>query len=164
MKQQQYNFVFEEFDSIDALPKADAALLQMARDKAKTAYAPYSHFFVGAAAQLNNGEIVTGTNQENASYPVGICAERALLSSSASLFPEASITTMAISYDNKNKNADNQQPVSPCGMCRQALLEHEIRYNQPIRLILAGQEGKVYVIERSSMLLPLSFTSKNLGR
>ena len=162
MKKEQYSFAFDVYDSIDDLSKEDAFLLQQAREITQTAYAPYSQFYVGAVARLNNGEIVKGTNQENASFPVSICAERSLLSSTAALFPSANIETMAISYH--NQNGKSSEPVSPCGMCRQALLEHEKRYDHPIKLILSGTEGKVYVIERSSMLLPLSFTGDDLKK
>ena len=133
MKKEQYGFEFDVYDSIDDLSKEDAFLLQQAREITQTAYAPYSQFYVGAVARLNNGEIVKGTNQENASFPVSICAERSLLSSTAALFPSANIETMAISYH--NQNGKSREPVSPCGMCRQALLEHEKRYDHPIKLI-----------------------------
>jgi len=162
MKKEQYSFQFDVYDSIDALSKDDALLLQQARVVTQIAYAPYSQFHVGAVARLSNGEIVKGTNQENASFPVSICAERSLLSSTAALFPEANIETMAISYH--NQNGHSSEPVSPCGMCRQALLEHEKRYDHPIKLVLGGTEGKVYVIERSSLLLPLSFTGDDLRK
>ena len=164
MKKNNYKFEFEVYDTINELPDADAKLLAKARKTAETAYAPYSHFFVGAAAILKNGKIVTGTNQENASYPVGICAERALLSSASALFPEIAVETMAISYHNHNTNTNSNRPISPCGMCRQSLLEYEGRWQQPIRLILSGIEGKVFVIATASHLLPLSFTSQDLVR
>ena len=87
------------------------------------AYAPYSNFHVGAVAKLENGEIVAGTNQENASYPVGICAERVLLGSAATLHPDVAIESIAISYNSEKVKSDH--PISPCGMCRQSLLEYE---------------------------------------
>jgi cytidine deaminase len=160
MKHEKYSFEFEVYDSITDLKKEDADLLQQAREITQIAYAPYSHFFVGAVAVLDNGEIVKGTNQENASFPVGICAERSLLASTAALYPNTFIATMAISYH--NHNGDSNQPVSPCGMCRQALLEHEKRYNHSIRLLLSGMEGKVYILGKSGLLLPLSFTGEDL--
>ncbi len=107
-----------------------------------------------------NGEIVIGTNQENASYPVGICAERVLLGNAATLFPNTGIDTIAISYDSKEVKSDH--PISPCGMCRQALLEYETRTHKSIRLILAGQEGKIYVVKTVGYLLPFAFTSGEL--
>ena len=163
MKHLQYNFEFDVYDSIKDLSVEDASLSDQARSITDEAYAPYSHFCVGAVAKLANDHLVSGTNQENASFPVGICAERALLATAAAMYPSVPIETMAISYHNHNVNGNSMHPISPCGMCRQALLEHETRFDKPIRLILSGQEGKVYVIARSSMLLPLSFTGENLG-
>jgi cytidine deaminase len=161
MNKQQYQFEFEEYTTSSELAPADAALLQQAREVTAHAYAPYSHFHVGAAALLANGKTVTGTNQENASYPAGICAERTLLSTVGSLFPNEPIETIAISYHNHNGGKDDH-PVSPCGICRQSLLEYEGRTKHPIRIILSGREGKVYVIREAGMLLPLSFTSSDL--
>ena len=135
-------------------------MLSKARAVTRQAYAPYSNFFVGAVAELSNGEIVSGTNQENASYPVGICAERVLLGNAATLYPNVSIDTMAISYDSKNVKSDH--PISPCGMCRQSLLEYETRTKKPIRLILAGQEGKIIIVKTVNYLLPFAFTSGEL--
>jgi len=158
---QEYNFSFEVYNSIDELLPEDKSLLQQARKVTANAYAPYSHFNVGAIAKLKNGQTVTGTNQENASYPVGICAERVLLSTAATLFPNVAIDTMAISYDNTNGKSNH--PVSPCGMCRQSLAEYETRVHQPIRLILSGQEGKVFIIKKASQLLPFSFGGEDLA-
>lgn len=160
MKKENYGFVFDVYDSVDELSSQDAWLLQEARGVTESAYAPYSNFNVGAVAKMANGEIVAGTNQENASYPAGICAERVLLSSAATLYPQVPIETIAISYNNINGISDH--PISPCGICRQSLSEYEERMNHPIRLILSGLEGKVYIIEKSSNLLPLSFGSVDL--
>jgi cytidine deaminase len=162
MFNQKYGFEFAVYESIDELDPADAALLKKARETAEKAYAPYSHFFVGAVAKMANGELLTGTNQENASYPVTLCAERSLLATVAAIHPNVPIDTMAITYHNHNKDSDSSHPISPCGMCRQSLVEYEGRVDKPIRLILGGFEGKVYVVEKASMLLPLSFTSKDL--
>ena len=162
MKKEEYSFSFEVYESIDELTEQDAWLLSEAREVTQHAYAPYSHFKVGAIAKLDNGETVAGSNQENASFPVGLCAERVLLASAASLFPKIPIETMAISYH--NENGDSSHPISPCGMCRQSLLEYESRVHQPIRIILGGLSGKVYIIDKASMLLPLSFTAEDLAR
>lgn len=161
MNKQAYQFNYEVYDSIDDLTREDALLLTKAREVTKHAYAPYSNFHVGAIAQLTNGETVTGSNQENASFPVGLCAERVLLSAAASLFPKVAINTIAISYH--NLNGESNHPISPCGVCRQSLLEYESRLNHPIRLILGGMEGKIFIIERAGMLLPLSFTAEDMG-
>ena len=161
MHEQKFEFSFEVYDSIDELNADDRQLLIEARNITDKAYAPYSNFHVGAAAKLSNNKIVTGTNQENASYPVGICAERVLLSAISSLYPGIAIETMAVSYQSKKIKSDH--PISPCGMCRQALQEFEGRMDKPIRLILSGMEGKVYVIKSASLLLPLAFTNEELG-
>lgn len=159
-KENQYTFTYEVFSDISELEEKDAWLLNEARSVTAHAYAPYSQFFVGAVAILENGEIVAGTNQENASYPVGICAERVLLGSVATLHPRVPIQTIAISYNSEEVKSDH--PISPCGMCRQALLEYETRTSRPIRLILGGQEGKVFLIHSASALLPFAFTSEEL--
>ena len=150
----------EIYACADELNESDSNLLALAKDATKQAYAPYSHFNVGAAAKLIDGKIVTGTNQENASYPVGICAERVLLSVVASQYNNAGIDTIAISYD--NVNGESKHPISPCGLCRQTLVEYEERTNQPIRLILSGLKGEVYIIEKAHHLLPLSFTATDM--
>ena len=160
MKQQEIHFKYEVYNSIKGLIKKDASLLEQARNVTTQAYAPYSNFLVGAAAMLENGEIIHGTNQENASYPVGLCAERVLLSAISSLYPNTAIDTIAISYD--NLNGQSNRPISPCGICRQSLLEYESRMNHPIRLILSGMDGKVFIIPNAAMLLPLSFNSNDL--
>ena len=158
---QHLSFEYEVYTSSDQLSKEDAFLLQQARSITAQSYAPYSKFHVGAAALLTNGEIITGTNQENASYPVAICAERVLLSALSSRFPGAAVTTMAISFHNHNNNK-SRHPISPCGMCRQALVEHQFHFGQTIRLILSGQEGEVYLIKDASSLLPLGFTAEDM--
>jgi cytidine deaminase len=160
MHNKEYHFSYEVYDSAAELPAEDALLLGKAREATAHAYAPYSHFRVGAAARLNNGQIVTGANQENASFPVGICAERVLLSSAASLYPDMPIRAIAISYFNEQGPAE--QPISPCGICRQSLQEFETRTRQPIRLILGGQTGPVYVIPHSGSLLPIAFVADDL--
>ena len=109
---------------------------------------------------LNNGETIEGSNQENASYPVGICAERVLLSAASTLYHGVAIKTIAISYH--NLKGESKNPVSPCGICRQSLLEQTIRQHQPIKLILSGMEGVVYILEDAAALLPLSFTAADM--
>lgn len=151
---------FEELEDDSFLNEADRALVQLARETTANAYAPYSGFRVAAAGRLKDGTILTGTNQENASYPVGICAERTLLSTVAALFPNASIDTVAVTYHNPAGHSD--KPVSPCGVCRQTFVEYEKRTKSPIRLILTGYTGKVIVIEKASWLLPFGFTAEDM--
>jgi cytidine deaminase len=152
---QKFEFEYEQFADHNALDASDKALLLAARAATKNAYAPYSNFLVGAAARLSDDQIVIGANQESASFPVGVCAERALLNSVGSQFPKLSITKMAISYQPLGK--DSNMPISPCGMCRQSLLDFENRYGAPIKIILAGMEGQVMVIKSASYLLPFGF-------
>ncbi len=160
MNEKKYEFSYEVYDDISQLTEQDAWLLTEARAVTEQAYAPYSNFHVGAVAILENGEVVAGTNQENASYPVGICAERVLLGSVATIHPKVPIKSIAISYNSEELKSDH--PISPCGMCRQALLEYETRLKKPIRLILGGMEGKVFIIKTASLLLPFAFTSDEL--
>jgi cytidine deaminase len=160
MHVKEIQFSVEVYGSSAELPAADATLLNEARDITKVAYAPYSNFFVGAAATLTNGVTMKGTNQENASYPVGICAERALMSAAATQYPGIGITVMAVSYENKNGNSNN--PISPCGMCRQFLAEFEERTHQPMRIILGGLSGEIYILQTAKQLLPLTFTPGDL--
>ena len=160
MVKQELKFTIEVYDSSDELNDNDAFLLSEARSVTQFAYAPYSNFQVGAVAKLVNGEIVSGTNQENASYPAGICAERSLLSAASSTHPGVAIETMAITYNNLKGESDT--PVSPCGICRQSLSEFQNRFQKPIRVILSGMKGKVQIIDNAGYLLPLAFTSENL--
>lgn len=160
MKKKEIILSYEVYADLSELPADDAFLLEQAKKATALAYAPYSHFNVGAAARMSNGELITGTNQENASYPAGICAERVLLSAASSIYPGESIETLAISYLGKGKKS--VVPVAPCGVCRQSLVEFESRYNKPIKLILGGMEGDVYVFEAASKLLPLHFSGADL--
>lgn len=161
LKQEQIHVHFTVFETAQELTEADQLLLRKAQLATADAYAPYSQFHVGAAALLQNGEIITGSNQENASSPAGLCAERVLLAAASSLYKQIPIDTIAVSYHNK-KNDNNSKPVSPCGICRQSLLEYQIQQQKPIRLILAGMEGKVFIIEDVSTLLPLSFSGADM--
>ncbi len=146
-------------DRLD-LPLEWQKLLEMAHEAAKRAYSPYSHFKVGAALLLNNGEIVTGNNQENAAYPSGLCAERTATFYASAQYPEIPFNKLAITAINPTEKLT--KPVSPCGSCRQALLEYEQKFNQHIEVLLAGEEGEVYVLKSISDLLPFSFSSDYL--
>lgn len=162
MKTSQHIIDFTEFESVSELNEADAKLLTTARAATADAYAPYSKFNVGAAALLTNGTIVTGTNQENASYPVGICAERTLLAAVSTQHKAQAISSMAVSYH--NIEGDSNHPVAPCGMCRQSLVEFETRMDHPIRIIMSGMEGRVLIVENAISLLPLAFLKSELKK
>ncbi|MCG7858528.1 cytidine deaminase [Flavihumibacter sp.] len=161
MTRKAFHFDYDVYQSLDELTEEDAWLLAEAREVTLHAYAPYSNFFVGAVAKLANGEILAGSNQENASFPVGLCAERVLLASVSSLFPKIPIDTIALSY--RSSQVESNHPITPCGICRQSLQEYEDRVKHPIRLILGGMEGPVYIISSASMLLPLSFSGGDMG-
>lgn len=160
MKKEHVSIDVEVYDDSTALNDLDRQLLETARKETDNAWAPYSNFRVGAAALLTNGEIVKGTNQENASYPAGICAERVLMSTASSLFPGVAIDTIAVSYHNMNGSSD--KPISPCGICRQSLYEFQTRTAHKIRVILGGTEGKVFVINDAAHLLPLVFGAEDM--
>lgn len=160
MKKSEYILSVSEYESAEDLHTDDSWLLNEARAATQFAYAPYSNFNVGAVAKLINGEIVTGSNQENASYPAGICAERVLLSCVASQYPGIAIQAIAISYH--NAKGKSNKPISPCGICRQSLVEYQQRFPTPVRIILGGMEGRVIVIENAAQLLPLAFGADSL--
>ncbi len=163
MKKQKSEFYFLVYDSIKELNTDDAALLDAAKKATENSFAVFSNFKVGAAARVEGvKEIMTGSNQENASFPVGICAERSLLAAVASKYGKKIIKTIAISYVNKNKGKKSNEPISPCGMCRQALLQYEVNTGHPIRLILSGKSGKIFIIKEANYLLPLQFDGSAL--
>jgi cytidine deaminase len=137
------------------LPVDEINLMKIARIAATNAYAPYSNFKVGAAVLLKNGNVISGNNQENAVFPTGLCAERVALFYASSKFPDIPILKIAITAIGTEKKLT--QPVTPCGSCRQALLEYEIKFGEPIQVIMAGEIGEVYVVKSVGELLPLSF-------
>lgn len=138
------------------LPEADRLLIDMAREATTRAYAPYSRFNVGAAVLLINGETIVGCNQENAAFGVSICAERTALFASGARFPGVPITAIAIAARDASGHFTSE-PVTPCGSCRQAMVETETRAGRPLRILLYGSRC-VYVIEGIRALMPLSFT------
>jgi len=152
--------VIEELGSDNELSSADLDLVNQARSATKLAYAPYSNFKVGAAARLSGGGVVLGSNQENASYGATICAERVLLASLSVTNPGEYITTIAISYNNIVALSNKQ--ISPCGICRQSLLEHEISHKCQLRIIMSGLNGAVWIVDGATSLLPLGFTSLDM--
>jgi len=138
------------------LQSNEKIIINSAKEACFRAYAPYSRFLVGAAVSLANGEIVTGSNQENAAFPSGLCAERTALFYANSQYPDQAVKFMAIAAYTQGDFVD--RPVSPCGACRQVILETEMRYRNPIRILLYGK-SEIYMIEGIKDLLPLSFNS-----
>jgi len=159
MKKLSLTIDYAEYDSVDELSAEDKSLMQQAHEAGKTAYAPYSNFSVGAAVLLENGVIVKGSNQENAAYPTGLCAERVAVFAAASNYPGVAFKTIAVTAKSSKIAVEN--PITPCGSCRQALSEYEVLYNKPIRFLLMGETGKVLELKNVESLLPLRFEGKN---
>lgn len=137
----------------------DRALVDAAKGATANSYARYSHFNVGAALRLKNGRILIGANQENAAFPSGLCAERTAIFSAQANFPDQPIVALAIAA--KNEAGFLRSPITPCGACRQVILEIEDRYATPVRILLYGTEG-IYCVESVKDLLPLSFVDANM--
>ncbi len=150
----------KHYSSLSEFSEEDRLLIEKSRESAKNAYAPYSHFKVGAAVLLENGQIVTGNNQENAAYPSGLCAERTAVFYASSQFPEIPFRKIAISSVSPEQNGTN--PTSPCGACRQALIEYENKFNRKIEVILISENGEAYVFDSVTQLLPYSFGASDL--
>ncbi len=148
-----------EYDSVDELSPKQINLIDKAKAASHNAYSPYSGFSVGVALLLENNKIIQGNNQENAAYPSGLCAERVALFYANSKYPGQKIIAMAIAVFVNGKYIDN--PVPPCGACRQVLIETETRYESPIEIILYGT-SKIIIIENSKQILPLFFNNSNL--
>jgi len=155
MKEIKIESTFTVFDNLVELPKDVSNLMQKAIDAREKAYAPYSKFTVGAAILLENSEIVTGNNQENASYPSGLCAERTAIYFAGSQFPNVKIIRMAITAGSKIKQT--VEPIPPCGACRQAISEYEVKQNVPIEIYFMGETGKIVKSNSLANLLPLVF-------
>lgn len=147
------------FCAIHELSEAEKMLIDLAKETALKAYAPYSLFRVGVALLLDNGQVVTGNNQENAAYPSGMCAERVALFYANANWPDLPVSCMAIAAT--SIDGYTPTPVAPCGSCRQVLLETETRFETPIRLLLYGEES-VCIVDAASDLMPLSFDKSYL--
>ncbi|MFN8281264.1 MAG: cytidine deaminase [Saprospiraceae bacterium] len=152
---------FQHFDAVDELSIEDSKMIQEAFDACQSAYAPYSAFPVGAAILLEDDSIITGTNQENASYPCGICAERTALYTYSALRKTSRIISMAVCCA---KLYPNEWPASPCGLCRQVISEFEQNNSGPIRILLGHPQGQIITFDSASTLLPFGFSSKDLSR
>lgn len=143
----------------DELNETDRRLIETAMEATARSYVPYSHFSVGAAALLADGTVVSGTNQENAAYPSGLCAERTTLFYANSQYPDQPVDTLAVAARTEKDFIDD--PIPPCGACRQVILETEKRYGHPIRILLYGKKC-IYEIKSIGDLLPLSFDASSM--
>ncbi|WP_298479522.1 cytidine deaminase [uncultured Maribacter sp.] len=160
MIKQNISFDISVYDSIEELWLGDKELMQLAILAREKAYAPYSSFNVGAAVLLENGKIVTGSNQENAAYPSGLCAERVAVFYAGANYPGIKIEKIAITAASINYVVE--KPAAPCGNCRQAISEYEVKQKAPIALLLMGEKGKVLKCDAIADILPLAFTSNYL--
>lgn len=155
MKEVKLETTLLVYSDIAELPTDIQDLMNVAITARDTAYAPYSRFNVGAAILLDNGEVVSGSNQENASYPSGLCAERTAIYYAGAKYPNARILKMALSASSLNQVTDT--PIPPCGACRQAIAEYEIKQEQPIEIYFMGAKGKVAKSNSLANLLPVGF-------
>lgn len=148
--------------AFEELSLEDSALVEAAKKACATAYAPYSNFHVGAAVALENGVVVCGSNQENAAYPSGTCAERCALFYANATYPTVAVRALAIAATDA-EGAFTIAPIAPCGACRQVLLEAEQRFGKPIRILLCGAQ-QVVIVESALSLLPLQFDAQVLNK
>tara|TARA_R110002050_G_scaffold286468_3_gene436920 strand:- start:1148 stop:1630 length:483 start_codon:yes stop_codon:yes gene_type:complete len=157
LKKHQILIDYSVYSSLEDLPVEDLELMQHAVKVRANAYAPYSNFYVGAAVLLENGEVVIGNNQENASYPSGLCAERVAIFQAGAKYPGVGIKAVAITATSKNYVVN--EPAAPCGNCRQAMIEYEQKQKMPIGILLMGEKGEVIKFNSLADILPLAFSS-----
>lgn len=148
------------FNSVSELTEEIQSLMNQAIETRKNAYAPYSKFRVGAAILLDNGKIVLGSNQENAAYPSGLCAERVAIFQAGAIYPNAKIVKLAITAASDTN--PTLSPIPPCGACRQSIAEYEFKQDTPIEIYFMGESGEVYKSNSINNLLPLSFDKTSL--
>ena len=162
MKKLELKIAYTELDNEKELSSSEQELLHKARIAGDQAYAPYSNFHVGAALLLENGIIVSGNNQENVAYPSGLCAERVAMYYAGAQYPNVAIKTIAITC--KSAAFHVSEPLSPCGGCRQAMSEYEVRHSSNIRVILMGETGKILIVDSIADLLPFMFKAEELKK
>ena len=155
MKEINITTRFSAFENIEELPNDVQLLMQEAIAVRKNAYAPYSKFRVGVALLLDNGKIVLGSNQENAAYPSGLCAERVAIFQAGAVYPKAKIIKMAITAASDNNTT--AAPIPPCGACRQSIAEYEFKQELPIAIYFMGEIGAIYKSDSLKNLLPFMF-------
>lgn len=159
-KEKNIKISYTEIAAIEDLRDIDKRLLDLALRAAEKAYAPYSNFKVGAAVLLEGGLIVSGSNQENVSYPLGLCAERVAVFAAASEYPDRIIEKIMIVSKDKNGQFE---PVTPCGSCRQVLYEYEYRQKKPINVLMTGPEATFLEFENIASLLPFVFSKEQIS-
>ena len=160
MDKKEIKLEYKLYQNDSEMSTADSDLLKEAKEALKSSYSPYSHFPVGAAVRLANGKIVRGSNQENSAYPSGMCAERVALFAAGSLYPSVAIESIAIAASSPHIEA----PISPCGACRQVMLEYEDLYKTNMRIIMHGEDNGIMELSRVADLLPFGFTNHKLKK
>ena len=156
MTSKEIKIAYQEFESLDELAPKDRELAEAAIKATEGSYAPYSRFNVGAAVRLDSGLIVTGSNQENAAYPSGLCAERTAMFYASATYPESAMTDIAITASQGGVLCDN--PATPCGACRQVMAQYQTKGGKPMGILLVGGK-KIWKFEKVDDLLPLIFDS-----
>ena len=152
----------EIYDQPEDLPPADQELLQCALKAAAHSHSPYSNFKVGAAVRLASGRIVSGSNQENIAYPAGRCAESICMFSAGAQYPDEAIVTLALTTPSGPE--DSNDLLTPCGVCRQVISEYRAHHDQPVRILMRGRQGPIYVVSDIHDLLPLMFAHETVKR
>ena len=160
MKRERFISDYVVFDDENELGTQDAVLLRHAHEAARNSYAPYSKFHVGAAVRLSNGVIVKGNNIENAAYPSGLCAERVALFSAQAQYPDVPVEAIAITAFSDKTEVN--EPVAPCGACRQVMVEVEQLSKRPLRILCQGDKGPVMAFDGIETLMPFIFLDKFL--
>lgn len=160
MEKKKIGFELLIFEDETELSQNERKLLRNAMEAKENAYAPYSKFKVGAAVLLENGQVVIGNNQENASYPSGLCAERVAVFQAGAKYPGVAITSIAISASSSQQ--EEAVPAAPCGNCRQSIIEYEQKQKSPISIILGSEKGPIYKCISMADILPLAFNSSFL--
>lgn len=160
MRKEQFICPYTVYESEAELDPQDAELLRLAHEATNNSYAPYSKFHVGAAVRLANGKTVTGCNIENAAYPSGLCAERVALFAAQAQYPDVAVEALAITARSESKTID--EPVAPCGGCRQVMVETELRSKQSLRVLCQGEIGPIMAFDGIESLVPFVFLDKFL--
>ncbi len=162
MKKEEIHIVYRKATNPDELSPSEKSLFNHALDALETAYAPYSQFKVGCAVRLSNGKIVIGSNQENMAYPSGLCAERVAIFSASAQYPGVPIQELAVVA--KPLTNDSELTISPCGSCRQVMMEYERVQNEPMKIITGSATGPIFCTHDAGALLPLAFFDGGLTK
>ena len=162
MKEIKKEITIKVFDDTDSFSSLEKELINRAVKAQESAYAKYSNFRIGSAVLLANGKIISGSNQENAVFPLGLCAERVALFSAGSTYPDVPVVALALSAEKKLR--EDEVPVFPCGSCRNVLIEQENKFGNKIKLFITGSNGKIYVVDTVEDILPFAFSPRTLEK